>query len=179
MKRLFLSTTIAVALALAASPAFAGQRRGGGGHTSVGHAIPRSSAPAPARGGHGGRVVVGPGYYGGLYAPAYGWGYYDPYFDPLWGAYGWGVPYAYGYGAPAAVTGGLRLEVKPSDAQVFVDGNYVGTVDDFDGHFQHVDLPPGGHHVEIRADGFAPLAFDTYIQPDHTTDCEGHLTPLS
>ncbi len=162
MKRLFISTTLAAALALTASSAFAAQRGGG-------HAVPRAVAPMH---GHGGGTVVIAPRYGGWYGPAYGWGYYDPF----WG-YGWEAPY--GYVAPAPVTGGLRIEVSQKDAQVFVDGNYVGVVDDFDGHFQHVDLTPGGHHVEIRAEGFAPLAFDTYIQPDHTTDYKGHLTPLS
>ena len=161
MRRLFFSSIVAAALALAAPSAFAAQR-----------AVPRGSAPMPAHGLHGGgHVVIAPYYYGGWYGP--GWGYDDPF----WG-YGWGAPY-YGYAAPAAVTGGLRLEVTPKDAQVYVDGSYAGVVDDFDGHFQHLNLTPGGHRIEIRDEGFKALAFNAYVQPDHTSDYKGHLMPLS
>ena len=162
MKRFLFSTVLAAAVALPAS-AFAAQR-----------AVPRGSAVMHGHGGHGGgHVVIAPYYSGGWWGPAYGWGYYDPF----WG-YGWDAPYGYGY-APAAVAGGLRIEVTPKDAQVYADGSYAGTVDDFDGHFQHLNLTPGGHRIEIRAQGFAPLTFNTFIQPDHTTDYKGHLTPAS
>jgi len=167
MRRIFFSTILAAAMVVPASSAFAGQRGG------AGHAVPRASVPMhgnPGWGGHG-HIVVAPYYYGGFYGP--GWGYYDPF----WGDYYWGAPYGYGYVVPTVAEGHLRIEVTPKDAQVFVDGSYAGVVDDFDGHFQHLNLPPGGHHIEVRAQGFAPLTFDTYIQPDHTTDYKGQLTP--
>ena len=102
-----------------------------------------------------------------FYGPAFGWGVA---YDPWW--YGGVVPYAVPTGV---VTGGLRLEVTPKTADVFVDGAFAGVVDDFNGRLQHVTLAPGGHHIEITAPGFAPLAFDTYIQPDKTTDYKGAL----
>lgn len=71
--------------------------------------------------------------------------------------------------------GGLRLQMGPCDAQVFVDGYYAGVVDDFDGPFQHVNLRPGPHHIEIRAFGFDPLGFDVYIVERHTTSYRGAL----
>ena len=37
----------------------------------------------------------------------------------------------------------LRIEVKPKEAEVFVDGFYAGIVDDFDGTFQRLNVPPG------------------------------------
>ena len=54
---------------------------------------------------------------------------------------------------PAATKGALRLKVKPVEASVYVDGYYVGVVDDFDGVFQRLRLEPGPHHLEIRAAG--------------------------
>jgi hypothetical protein len=102
-------------------------------------------------------------------------GFYDPFFGPRWGYYGY---YGYGpYGWPVDNRGSLRLQVEPKTAQVFVDGGYAGTVDQFDGHFQHLDLTPGKHQVEIQQPGFAPLMFQTYIQPGHTTDYKAALAP--
>ena len=49
--------------------------------------------------------------------------------------------------------GGVQIKDAPKHAQVFADGYYAGTVDDFDGMFQHLDLDAGAHHIEIRAQG--------------------------
>ena len=68
---------------------------------------------------------------------------------------------------PAAdVPGFLRLEVQPSTAQVFVDGFYSGTVDEFSR--AGIALAPGPHRVEIRAPGREPLTFDVLIAPNET-----------
>jgi hypothetical protein len=166
MKKLFFSLTLAGAVALAlpsAALAAPGQARGlaGGGHAVVrggvyGHPL-------------GARVVP---YYRGYRGFAY---------DPFWYGGGWGYyGYAYPYIVPTGVvTGGLRLEIEPKTAQVFVDGYYAGVVDDFNGHFQHLDLTPGGHRIEVRQPGFQPLTIDPYIQPDHTTDFKAALTPAA
>lgn len=169
---------------------------GRGGAPATGHAVPRGSVVGPARGVRPG----GYGYYSpyyGFYGPALGlglgyYGYYgDPFWDdPYWGfgypAYGYpgyGYP-AYGYAAPyvvppGSVTGGLRIEVTPKTAEVYVDGYYAGIVDDFNGHFQHVDLTPGSHHIEVRAPGYETLTFDVNIQADHTTHYKGSLVPTA
>ena len=76
-------------------------------------------------------------------------------------------------GAP----GDLRLDVKPKDAQVYVDGYYVGIVDDFSGRYQRLNLAPGPHHVELRATGYELLAFDVNSEPRQTVDYRGNLTP--
>ncbi len=61
------------------------------------------------------------------------------------------------------------MKVKPAEASVYVDGYYVGVVDDFDGVFQRLRLEPGPHHLEIRLPEHDDLSFDVMIQPDHTT----------
>jgi hypothetical protein len=83
---------------------------------------------------------------------------YDPY-TPYW--YG---PTSYSTGsiesttrdrAPLKrVTGSVRLRVSPPSAKVYVDGTLMGTVDDFDGLTHHLDIQPGSHSVEFRADGY-------------------------
>ena len=166
MKKLFFSLTLAGAVALAlpgAALAATGQARGhaGGGHAVFGGGV--YGHP------HGPRVVP---YYRGYRGFAY---------DPFWYGAGWGYyGYAYPYVVPAGVvTGGLRLEIEPKTAQVFVDGYYAGVVDDFNGHFQHLDLTPGGHRIEVRQPGFQPLTLEPYVQPDHTTDFKAALIPAA
>jgi hypothetical protein len=72
----------------------------------------------------------------------------------------------------------LRLLVKPSDAQVYVDGYYAGIVDDFDGVFQRLHVAPGPHRIEIQAPGYVPTMFDVRADPDHTTTLTGELKPM-
>jgi hypothetical protein len=103
-------------------------------------------------------------YYGGFgFSIGFGFGY--PYY-PWYGAVGYGYPYGpypyahpfypyYGYGYPYdPLTAALRLEVKPREAEVFVDGYRAGTVNDFDGTFQRLRLPPGQYNVVLYLDGF-------------------------
>ncbi len=58
---------------------------------------------------------------------------------------------------------------------MFVDGYYAGIVDDFDGHFQKLDLIPGPHHVEVRRPGYDPLVFDIVTQAHHKETYRGTL----
>jgi hypothetical protein len=165
MKRLFFSMALAGALALTAPTAV---------FAATGHAM--------GRGGNGHAVVRGA--YGHAYGPR-GVPYYRGYpgfglaYDPLWYGPGWGYGYSYPYVVPTGETGGLRLEVTPKTAEVLVDGAYAGVVDDFDGHFQHLDLTPGGHRIDVLQPGFQALTFQTYIQPGHTTDYKAVLTPAA
>jgi hypothetical protein len=124
------------------------------------------------------------GFYAGFGYP-YGYPYYGYY------PYGYGYPY-YGYGAygyssygygpygyplpppgyvsmrPGAAYGGVRIQGAPRDAQVFVDGYYVGVVDDFDGSFKHLNLEAGVHRIELRIAGGQPMQFEVNVQPGQT-----------
>jgi len=71
--------------------------------------------------------------------------------------------------------GDLRLDVKPKDAQIYVDGYYVGTVDDFNGRHQRLSLAPGRYHVELSASGYESLAFDVNVEPGQTLDHRENL----
>ena len=93
-------------------------------------------------------------YVGGGYYP----GFYDPFWfsDPWYGYYGpWGYPPPYPYHYYRMDPGAsLRLEVKPQEAEVYVDGYYAGIVDDFDGVFQRLPVTPGEHEIELYLDGY-------------------------
>jgi hypothetical protein len=60
-----------------------------------------------------------------------------------------------------------------------VDGYYVGIVDDFDGHFQHLNLTAGPHHIDVRAPGYDAFGIDVTIQPHHTTEYRNRLQPVA
>jgi hypothetical protein len=155
MKHIFLSTVLVSLLgACSATPAWARGVPHGGAVFHRGFAAPR--------------VVVVPTY--GVYGPAFGWGFYDPFW------YGPVAPYV----VPSGVmTGDLRLEVTPKSAEVFVDGGYAGVVNDFNGHFHHLSVTPGGHRIEISAPGFEALTFNAYVQPDRTTDYKANMIPAA
>ncbi|HEX7487030.1 MAG TPA: PEGA domain-containing protein, partial [Vicinamibacterales bacterium] len=75
--------------------------------------------------------------------------------------------------------GALKLKVEPQDAEVYVDGYYMGVVDDFNGTFQRMELEAGAHHLEIRAPGFQTITFDVRIEPNETVTYRGDLQALS
>jgi hypothetical protein len=164
----------------------------------TGRAVPRPSyRPIPGRydgSRYYARPYYGRPYYGGSHF-YFGFGYpYYSYWYPYsyaygYPAYGYGYPgyyyppaYSYGYGygpsypayggyvgvSPDDVDGGVRIQVSRQDAEVYADGYYVGTVDDFDGTFQRLKLEPGAHHIEIREPGYETLAFDVRVEPGQT-----------
>lgn len=76
---------------------------------------------------------------------------------------------------PAVETGRLELDIRPRQAQVFVDGDFVGTWSDLDGG---MTLSPGTHRVELRLAQHEALAFDARIVAGRTITYQGVLTPL-
>lgn len=128
-----------------------------------------SPAPAEAHGRHGG-VYVGVGFYGGPYwgwrAPYWGWG--APYW--AWG-WGWGPgPYYYGARGGAALgyammsgMGALDLNVKPKDAEAWVDGSYVADARDLDGNPSYLWLKQGPHHIVLYKAGFRSFEEDVNV----------------
>ena len=156
-----------------------------------GRAVPRSSVRG---GGGGGRVVVVPsrpyyyrsyrpstnlrffygypGYYGGYRYGYPAYGYYGPSY------YGWAAPYGYGVrGYAGRPYGGVRIDLPQRDAEVFVDGYFVGTVDDFDGRLQQANLETGPHRIEVRHPGFAPIQFEVNVEPGRTITYRGDMRP--
>ena len=109
---------------------------------------------------------------------AFGLGYY--YYDPYrWspGAYpAWAGPgyhgNRWGYGFDI---GELRLQVSPRHAQVFIDGYYAGTVNDYDGAFQSLKLESGPYAIQITAPGYDALDFDVRINPGQKVTYRGEL----
>lgn len=122
-----------------------------------------------------------PGYYGGYrYGRPYGYAPYS-YGYPAYGypAYGWAAPYGYGYGGYSGrAYGGVRIDLPQRDAEVWVDGYFAGTVDDFDGVLQQANLEAGPHRIEVREPGFETISFDVYVEPGRTITYRATMRPL-
>lgn len=175
-----------------------------GDRPATGTAVDRTT-PRPDRNGDSrDRYGYGGGYYdpysGYGYGNGYGYNnYYGNYYYPygfgmgygLYSGLGWspyygdpfgGDPYGYGSGGGGYSTsygrgeqGNLKLRVKPRAAKVYVDGYFVGFVDQFDGAFQKLALNTGRHKVAIQADGFEAAEFDVLINPEQTVTFQGEL----
>ncbi len=118
---------------------------------------------------------AGYGYYGYGY-PSYGYAYPGyTYAAPVYVNASPGQGATYGGGQGAAY-GGVRILGAPSDAQVYADGYFVGTVDDLDRSTQQLNLQSGVHKVEIRVAGQPPVEFDVNIQPGQTITYRAGLT---
>jgi hypothetical protein len=160
-----LAATIPMILALIPAPADAQRVRGGGGGVRMAQ--------------HGGRTIVGGhggGYWGGYWGAPY-WGGF--WWDPLWIGPYWGFPYyrywERGYYDDSAE---LRLEVRPKDAQVYVDGYYAGIVDDFNGVFQRLHVRPGNHELALYLPGFRTVRQNLHLGVGQDSKIKFDLIPL-
>jgi hypothetical protein len=98
--------------------------------------------------------------------------FYDPHFGP----YPWWAPnlYPYAYFPLTGVRADLRVLATPKEAAVYVDGFYAGIVNDFDGIFQGLPLPPGGHEITLFYEGYRTARQCVYLGPG--SDFKLHLT---
>jgi hypothetical protein len=104
---------------------------------------------------------------------SYGYGGYGPYFG-----YPDTTPATQAPAAlPAPAIGWLRLAVAPTNAQVFVDGYYVGTVDDVNAKHD-LQLDAGPHQIKFVAPQHQPLTVDMQISPNETLSYRGTLEPM-
>jgi hypothetical protein len=106
--------------------------------------------------------------------------YRRPYYDSWYFGYPW---YAGYYAYPQRyyrydLSASLRLQVSPRETEVFVDGFYAGTVDEFDGVFQRLDIEPGEHEVELYLPGHRTVVQRVYLQPGKTSRIRLDMQPL-
>jgi len=70
--------------------------------------------------------------------------------------------------AEADAHGDVRIDIPQKEAEVYVDGFYVGVVEDFNGTLETLNLVPGPHRIELRAPGYQTLTFDVNIEAGRT-----------
>ena len=152
--------------------------RGGGGRVAP---APRPGNRVVAGPRRNGRVVL-PSRRGGVvigayYQPRYYSSFYNGFYDP-WFPYGYsryaGYPGGQFYGPESA----LRLQVSPRSTEVFVDGYYAGTVDDFDGIFQRLRLESGEYEVTLYLPGYRTVTQRLLLQADRTLRVKHVMEPL-
>ena len=124
-----------------------------------------------------------PRYYGGYYygSPWYpGWGlFWDFYGYPYYWGRGWSPYYGYttSYGSSVSGMGALDCDINPEDAQIYLDGKYVGICDDYDGFPEYLWLEKGTYDVAFYRPGFQTIARQYTIYAGLVTDVEDRMVP--
>src|SRR5215467_13506545 len=72
-------------------------------------------------------------------------------------------------------TGELKIAATPSRAAVFVDGQYAGHVDEFDGVGKAMLLTPGQHRVRLALPGYLPFETMVDLRPHQKLKIETAL----
>ncbi|HUP21348.1 MAG TPA: PEGA domain-containing protein [Thermoanaerobaculia bacterium] len=99
------------------------------------------------------------------YRPYYRW----PYYARPFGYYGaWGYPAYYGgyyRDELAPDAGALDLNIKPKRAEVWVDREYLGVVDSYDGFPRYLWLREGKHRLVVYLEGYETFAREVTVRP--------------
>jgi hypothetical protein len=66
---------------------------------------------------------------------------------------------------PKGATGELKIAANPERAAVFVDEQFAGHADEFNGHGRAMLLTPGKHHVRIALPGYLPFETTVDLRP--------------
>jgi hypothetical protein len=78
----------------------------------------------------------------------------------------------------AGASSGVRFQVSPAVAGVYVDGTYVGTVHDFSAESEPLVVVPGSHRIDLRAPGYHTITIDVTIAAGQIIRYEGELERL-
>jgi hypothetical protein len=57
----------------------------------------------------------------------------------------------------------VKTDVEPEEAEIYLDGKYIGTADDFDGTPDFLYLGPGTYHLEFRLPNYQPYVTDIEV----------------
>jgi PEGA domain-containing protein len=132
------------------------------------------------------------------YYPGYAYPYVYPQYDyptapDYYPPQTYSPPQTYGgdYGAAGVAAGlstyfmelgnqnqaGFTFDVWPVTAEVFVDGVYVGIVQDFSAG-RALTVVPGTHRIDLQAAGFRTATFDVALAAGQVVPYQGELQPL-
>lgn len=74
-------------------------------------------------------------------------------------------------------TAQVKIAGGPERAAVFVDKQYVGHVDQFDGIGQGMLLTPGKHHISVSMPGYEPFETEVTLRPHQKLKIKTKLVP--
>ena len=72
-------------------------------------------------------------------------------------------------------TAELKISVKPSRAAVFIDGNFIGHADEFDGMGRGLVVTPDKHRVRIALPGYQTFETEVTVRPHQKLKIETEL----
>jgi hypothetical protein len=81
----------------------------------------------------------------------------------------------YAYRGYRSSYGGLSFDIRPLDTEIFVDGEYVGTADQFGPYDAPLTVFSGLHRVELYARGCQPVSFDLTVLGGQVIPYRGSL----
>jgi hypothetical protein len=88
-------------------------------------------------------------------------------------------PRVYGYyprgSYEVSVYGGVSFDIQPSDAELYVDEEYVGTIGMFTPNGEPLTLTPGVHRISVQRDGFRSMEWDVTIEPGQVIPYRGDM----
>ncbi|MGH9366382.1 MAG: PEGA domain-containing protein [Thermoanaerobaculia bacterium] len=114
------------------------------------------------------------GWYGGWWGPRWGWGRgWGGWYDPYWGPYG-----GYYAAGPGPGWAAIDTDVSPEQARVFLDGQYIGTADDFDGYPDYLYLRRGRYRLEFRLEGYETKPVELTARPGMLLDIDDKLRKI-
>jgi hypothetical protein len=90
----------------------------------------------------------------------------------------WYRPYIVGrpgYTSPYMPYGGVTFDIEPRDAELWIDGEYIGRASDYSYNDPPLTLVAGSHYVELRSRYVRPLAFDITVIPGQVIPYQGTL----
>jgi hypothetical protein len=88
----------------------------------------------------------------------------------------WYRPYIVGrpgYQSPYMPYGGVTFDIEPRDAELWIDGEYMGRASDYSYNDPPLTLVAGSHYVELRTRYGRPLAFDITVIPGQVIPYQG------
>jgi hypothetical protein len=74
-----------------------------------------------------------------------------------------------------AVTSTVKIVVNPNRAAVFVDGQFVGHVGEFDGAHQGMLVAPGTHKIKVALPGYQSFETEINAQPNQKVEVKTDL----
>ena len=74
-----------------------------------------------------------------------------------------------------SIYGGVSFDIQPSDADLYVNGEYVGQVGDFNPYSEPLTLTPGVHRIAVQRDGFRPMEWEVQVEPGQVIPYRGEM----
>lgn len=100
--------------------------------------------------------------------------WYSPWYSSWYGPWYGPGPF-YGSYDPSA---SLRIQARPRQTEVYVDGAFAGLVDNFDGVFQRLRVIPGQHEIALYLEGFRTEIRSLYLAPRSGYTIRHDMIPL-